>query len=98
MFIKSIFLNFGSIFFYIYQQIKKIYLNSPIYNKRISKIDDKIISYKPSQNILDCLIKFNKKKNNIEDYSLNSVWKNANNLHIKNFKKLHSFFGFSHWI
>ena len=92
MFIKSIFLNFGYIFFHIYQQIKKIYLNSPIYNKRISKIDDKIISYKPSQNILDCLIKFDKKKNNIEDYSLNSVWKNANNLHFKNFEKLHSFF------
>ena len=92
MFIKSVFLNFGSVIFHILQQIKKIYLNSPIYNKRISKIDDKIISYKPSQNILDCLIKFDKKKNNIEDYSLNSVWKNANNLNIKNFEKLHSFF------
>ena len=92
MFFKSVFLNFGTIFFQIFQQIRKIYLNSPFYNKRISKIDDKIIIYKPSQNILNCLIKFDKKKNNIEDYSLNSIWKNADNLNKKNFIKLHNFF------
>ena len=92
MFIKSVFLNFGSIFFQLIQQIRKIYLNSPIYNKKISKIDDKIIIYKPSQSILNCLIKFDKKKYNIEDFSLNSVWKSSVNLNNKNFKKLHSFF------
>ncbi len=92
MFIKSVLLNFSSIFFYIIQQIKKIYLNSPIYNSKISKIDDKTIIYKPSQNILGCLIKFDKKKYNIEDFSLNSIWKNSLNLSNKNFKKLHSFF------
>ncbi len=92
MFIKSVFLNFGSFFFQIIQQIRKVYLNSPLYNKKISKIDDKLIVYKPSQNILNCLIKFNKKKYNIEDFSLNSVWDNSVNLNKKNFKKLHSFF------
>ena len=92
MFIKSAFLNFGSIFAQILDQIRKIYLNSPIYNKKISKIDDKIIIYRPSQNILNCLIKFEKKKYNIEDFSLNSVWKESTNLNYKNFKKLHSFF------
>ena len=92
MFIKSAFLNFGSIFTQILDQIRKIYLNSPIYNKKISKIDDKIIIYRPSQNILNCLIKFEKKKYNIEDFSLNSVWKESTNLNYKNFKKLHSFF------
>ena len=92
MFIKSVFLNFGSIFFHIFQQIRKIYLNSPIYNRKISKIDDKVIIYKPSQSILNCLIKFDKKKYNIEDFSLNSIWKNPSDLNSKNFKKLHSFF------
>ena len=48
--------------------------------------------YKPSQNILNSLIKFNKKKFNIDDFSLNSIWKNSDNLNEKNFKKLHSFF------
>jgi len=92
MFIKSAFLNFGSIFFQILNQIRKIYLNSPIYNKKISKIDDKVIIYKPSQSILNCLIKFNQKKYNIEDFSLNSVWKGSVNLNNKSFRKLHSFF------
>ena len=92
MFLKIIFLNFGSIFEHLFHKIRKIYLNSTIYNKKISKIDDKIIVYKPRPNILDCLIKFEKKKYNIEDFSLNSVWKENNNLNSKNFKNLHSFF------
>jgi len=92
MFIKSAFLNFGSMFFQIFDQIRKIYLNSPIYNKKISKIDNKAISFKPSQSILNCLIKFDKKKYKIEDFSLNSIWKDYTNLNKKNFKNLHSFF------
>ncbi len=92
MFIKSVFLNFSSIFFQIFHQLRKIYLNSPIYNNKISKIDDKTIIYKPSQNILNSLIKFDKKKYNIEDFSLNAVWTNSTNLDSKNFKNLHSFF------
>ena len=56
MFFKSVFFNFGSIFFQLIQQVRKIYLNSPIYNKKISKFDDKVIIYKPSQSILNCLI------------------------------------------
>ena len=85
-------LNFISEFFnYSSNQIRKIYLSSRIYNKKISRIDDKLIEYKPSPNLLDCLIKYDKKKNNIENFYLNSVW---NNLSIKetDYKKLHSFF------
>ena len=92
MFIKSNFLNFSSLFFQAFKQLRRIYLNSPIYNKKISRIDDKVIIYKPSQNILNCIIKFDKKKSNIEDYSLNAVWKNNINLNFKEFRKLHSFF------
>ena len=92
MFIKSVVLNFGSILFQVIRQLRRIYLNSPIYNKKISKIDDKVIIYKPSQSILGSLIKFHKKKYNIEDFSLNSVWKNSADLNSKNFKKLHSFY------
>ena len=62
MFIKSAVLNFGSMFFQILNRIRSIYLNSPIYNKKISKIDDKVIVYKPSQSILNCVIKIDKKK------------------------------------
>ena len=52
-------LNFISEFFdYTSSQIRKIYLSSKIYNNKISKIDDKLIEYKPSPNLLDCLIKY----------------------------------------
>ena len=47
---------------YISNQIRKVYLSSKIYNKKISKIDSKFIEYKPSPNLLDCLIKYEKKK------------------------------------
>ena len=70
-------LNLISEFFnYSSNQIRKIYLSSGIYNKKISIIDDKFIEYKPSPNLLDCLIKYEKKKNNIENFYLNSVWTN----------------------
>ena len=92
MFIRSFFFNFGSFFFQIINQIRRIYLNSPIYNKKISKIDDKVIIFKPSQNIFNCLIKFDKKKYNIGDFSLNSIWKNSTKLNNKNTRKLNSFF------
>ena len=81
----SEFLNYSS------NQIRKIYLSSKIYNNKISKIDDKLIDYKPSPNLLDCLIKYEKKKNNIENFYLNSVWANKN-INEKDYKKLHNFF------
>ena len=81
----------GNFFFFINDKIRKIYLNSNIYNKKISKIDQNILDYKPSLNILDCLIKYEKKKSKIDDFFLSSIWTN-NNLSIKDYKKLHSFF------
>ena len=45
-------------------KIQRKYIKK-LYNKKISRIDDKLIEYKPSPNLLDCLIKYDKKKNNI---------------------------------
>ena len=56
------------------QQIRKIYLNSNIYNKKISINDKNILDYKPSLSILSCLIKYEKKKNKIEDFNVDSIW------------------------
>ena len=81
----SEFLNYSS------NQIRKIYLSSKLYNKKISKIDHKIIEYKPSPNLLDCLIKYEKKKNNIENYYLNSIWINKK-INENDYNKLHNFF------
>ncbi len=91
MILKNYF-NFISEFLnYSANQIRKIYLRSKIYNKKISNIDDKIIEYKPSPNLLDCLIKYEKKKNDIENFYINSIWTNKK-INEKDYKKLHNFF------
>ena len=75
----------------IKKKIKVIYQNSSLYEKKISKTLDNEFIYKPSPNLLDCLIKYEKKKKNIENFYLNSVWQNKE-VNEKDYKKLHSFF------
>ena len=91
MFFKNSSNYFGQFFFLISNYIKNFYLNSNIYNKKISKIPNRSIEYKPSPSLLDCLIKYKKKKIKIEDLYLNSVWSNKD-LTEKDYKNLHSFF------
>ena len=91
MFFKNSSNYFGQFFFFISNYIKNFYLNSNIYNKKISKIPNRSIEYKPSPSLLDCLIKYEKKKIKIEDLYLNSVWSNKD-LAEKDYKNLHSFF------
>ena len=91
MFFKNSLNYFSQFFFFISNQIKNFYLNSKIYNKKISKISNKSLEYKPSPSLLDCLIKYEKKKIKIEDLYLNSVWTNKN-LSEKDYNNLHSFF------
>ena len=91
MILKSSLTFVNEFFFHISNQIRKIYLGSVLYNKKISNIDKKSLEYKPSPSLLDCLIKYEKKKNKIEDFYLNSIWSNKN-INQKDYKKLHSFF------
>tara|TARA_B100001996_G_scaffold197505_1_gene151239 strand:+ start:1278 stop:2903 length:1626 start_codon:yes stop_codon:yes gene_type:complete len=91
MFFKNSSNYLGQFFFLISNEIKNFYLNSKIYNKKISKISSKTLEYKPSPNLLDCLIKYEKKKIKIEDLYLNSVWLKKD-LNEKDHKNLHSFF------
>ena len=83
-FINEFYLGFA-------QQIRKIYLSSNIYDKKISKVNQKSLSYRPSLNILSCLVKYEKKKNKIEDFEIEDVWEN-NKLEYKEIKKLNNFF------
>jgi len=91
MFFKNSLNYFNQFFFFISNQIRNFYLNSKIYNKKISSISDKILEYKPSPSLLDCIIKIQKNKIKIEDLYLNSIWINKN-LSEENYRKLHSFF------
>ena len=91
MILKNSFNQVNEFFTFLSNQLRKIYLHSSIYNKKISKIDDRILQYTPSLNLLDCLIKYNKKKNKIEDYFHKSIWTNTE-INKGDYNKLHNFF------
>ena len=91
MILKNSLSYINQFFFLISNQARKFYLNSKIYNNKISKINEKNLEYKPSPNLLECFIKYNKNKNNIEDFYLNKIWSNEN-LKKKDYNNLHSFF------
>ena len=86
--------NIANFFHNISQKFRKIYLNSNFYDKKISKTENRDLIYKPSPYLLSSLIKYQKKKFKIDDFSLDDVWNNKN-LTIKEYKNLNNFFGFS---
>ena len=73
------------------KKIHSLYLKSNIYNKKITPSIISSLEYCPSPNFLDSFIKYDKKKINIENYSLNKIWDNKN-LKEKDYKNLNSFF------
>ena len=94
MILKNSLNYINQFFFFIINKTRFFYLNSNIYNKKISKTNDNNLEYKPSPNLLDALIKYKKKKNKIEDYILSSIWE-SKNINKSDYKKLHSFFWLS---
>jgi uncharacterized heparinase superfamily protein len=91
MILKNSLSYFNQFFFFIFNQVRKFYLNSKIYNNKISRINENNLEYKPSPSLLDCFIKYKKNKKNIEDFSLHEIWFNKN-LKKNDYKNLHSFF------
>ena len=91
MFFKYPLNYINNFFLFFTKKTHNFYLNSNIYNKKISSNETNNFAYKPSPSLLDCLVKYEKKKIKIEDYSLNSIWNNKN-LNQKDYNNLHSFF------
>ena len=91
MFFKYQLNYINNFFLFFTKKTHNFYLNSNIYNKKISSNETNNFAYKPSPSLLDCLVKYEKKKIKIEDYSLNSIWNNKN-LNQKDYNNLHSFF------
>ncbi len=83
----------SNLFFGISQKFRNFYLNSNFYDKKISKIVSGNFTYKPSPHLLGSLIKYQKKRFDIEDYSLEEIW-NKNDINKKDFKNLNSFYWF----
>ena len=78
-------------YIFLKKKIRSLYLGSNIYNRKIKPSINSPLCYYPSPSLLDSLIKYDKKKINIEDYSLNKIWDNKN-LKEKDYKNLNSFF------
>ena len=81
----------NNFFLFLKEYSYSIYLNSNLYNKKISSSNKSFVEYRPSPSLLDCLIKYDKKKINIKNYSLNEIWNNQN-LKEKDYNNLNSFF------
>jgi uncharacterized heparinase superfamily protein len=92
MIIKKFLDGFGLIYFSLKNYISRIYQNSNLYDKKISKTYDNTFEYKPSPYLLSSIVKYQKKKYKIEDFSLESIW--INNFNSKDYKKLNNFFWF----
>ena len=73
------------------KKIRFLYLRSNVYNRKITSSNIGSLDYCPSPNLLNSFIKYDKKKINIENYSLNEIWDNKN-LNKKDYKNLNSFF------
>ena len=73
------------------KKIRTLYLSSNIYNRKITPSIVSSLDYRPSPNLLGSLIKYDKKKINIENYILNNIWDNKD-LKKKDYKNLNSFF------
>tara|TARA_Y100001970_G_scaffold277295_1_gene381238 strand:+ start:74 stop:1705 length:1632 start_codon:yes stop_codon:yes gene_type:complete len=91
MILKNSFNYINQFFFFFSNKTRNFYLNSIIYNKKISKTENRKLEYKPSSDLIDCIIKYKKKKNKIEDFSLQSIWE-SKNIKKKDYEKLHNFF------
>jgi uncharacterized heparinase superfamily protein len=82
---------FKNFFLFFKSKIHSLYLNSNIYDNKISAYNDSSLEYRPSPNLLECLIKYEKKKLKIENYTLSKIWENQT-LSKKDYNNLNSFF------
>ena len=62
MILKNSFNYINQFFFFFTNKTRNFYLNSIIYNNKISKTENKSLEYKPSPGLTDCIIKYKKKK------------------------------------
>ena len=85
--------NIFSKFYYNFKRsLRNIYQNSNLYENKISKTFNNQFEYKPSPHLLSSIIKYQNKKYKVEDFSIDSIWKET--LNKKDFYKLQNFFWF----
>ena len=70
---------------------RQIYLQSFLYNKKISKFLSKNLEYKPSPHLISSIVNIQTKKYDINDFSLETIWINSK-INKKQLNKLNNFF------
>ncbi len=93
MILRDLFSFISQLFENINDQIRNLYLNSKIYDNKISKIYNRNLIYRPSPHLLSSLIKYQTHKININNISTENLWENENII-AKNFKRLNNFYWF----
>ena len=89
---KSLLGDLNLIYLNTKKSIYKIYQNSSLYDKKISRIFNNNFEYKPSPHLFSSIVKYQKKKYRIEDFALESIWQN--DIKTKDYEKLNNFFWF----
>ena len=89
---KSLLGDLSLIYLNTKKSIYKIYQNSSLYDKKISRIFNNNFEYKPSPHLFSSIVKYQKKKYRIEDFALESIWQN--DIKTKDYEKLNNFFWF----
>ena len=84
--------NLSNFYLNTKKKFRNIYQKSNLYDKKISKINNKIFEYKPSPHLLSSIVKYQKKKHKIDDFALESMWRS--DIELKDYKKLNNFFWF----
>ena len=91
--INTNYFGFFSQFYYgLRSNLKRIYQSSNFYEKKISKTFNNNFQYKPSPHLLSSIINYQNKKYRIEDFTVESIWKNK--ISTKDHEKLNNFFWF----
>ena len=84
--------NLSNLYLKTKDSFRNIYQKSNLYDKKISKVSNNNFEYKPSPHLLSSIVKYQKKKYKIENFSLNSIWQN--NINSEDYRKLNNFFWF----
>ena len=93
MILRNLLNFFSQLLENINKQIRNVYLNSSFYDKKISKIYNEELIYKPSPHLLASLIKYQTQKINVNNISAENLWENEN-INTENFKRLNNFYWF----
>ncbi len=91
MILKNSLSYLNEFFTFLSIRVRQYYLNSSLYNKKISRVRYNNLEYRPSPSLLECLIKYKKEKKNISDFLLSDIWEKEN-ISLKHYNNLHSFF------